>query len=150
MPEYIRRPITYVIDPAYDCPFCWKGYKQKGHLVRHIRNCTDNDNSPDEDFDEIILMEENDYTVADYINERDRVVKTIRRYITTNELEELANQTGAQIRHRISNDLAIHVDNISFTWEVYAIFFVMSEEDIALQEEQFADHYEQLINNRYN
>ncbi len=150
MPEYIRRPITYIINPAYECPFCWKGYKQKGHLVRHIPNCTDNDNSPDVDFDEIILMEDNDYSVADYLNERDRFIKTVRRYIETNELAVLANQTSEQIRHRISNDLAITVDNVSFTWEIYAIFFVMTDEDEALREDQFADHFEQIVNNHYN
>ncbi len=119
---------------VFECPFCYKDYKTKQTVSNHIPNCPDNDEEPDKPFDEIYLME--DYTVSNYLNERERLVKTIKKYIRTNELADIANQTGEQIRSHISTELAIDHDSLFYTWEIYAFFFILSDDDSKLSEKE--------------
>lgn len=134
MPEYSIKTVADISKVIFECPFCYKNYKTKGAIRNHIPNCTDNSEAPDEAFDEIYLME--NYTVSDYINERERLVKTIRKFIQTNELAAIADQTGEQIRKYISDRLAIDHDSLFYTWEIYMFFFVLSKEERELAEKE--------------
>ncbi len=139
MPEYRRRTILDLPPISFECPFCYKAYKTKHTVSAHIPTCTDNNEAPDETFDNIILTEMGTlglYTVNDYLNERDKVIKTMKKYILTNELDTLTNQTGEQIRQYISDELAIEYDTLMYTWEIYMFFFIITDEERHLANEQ--------------
>ncbi len=138
----------------YDCPCCGDYCaKTKYAVIKHLDNCDENydqGSSPED----IIIGDEEDggcRTAETILNDRDIVIKTIKKFIKTNELEKIASKPGKDIREYIKEKLInitdkYEINNYIFT--IYGIFFEMSEEDKDAEKKEVHDPlFERLLRN---
>lgn len=130
-----------------DCPFCsytTPTVKYKSQMINHIKKCNDyeqgNDNIEDDE------CNDGEETVGYYLDWRINLINTIKKFIRTNELALVNNQTPEQIRGYIKNKIlaSIAIDrriDMDTFW-IYKQFFEMDDaEDQKLDEvmEQYYD-----------
>ena len=124
----------------YDCPCCGNyTCKTKTTIVKHINNCSSNEYLG-EPLSNVIIYEDVFYTAEDYLREADTFIKTVTYFVNTNSLEREQHKQGNQIRNVIKNKLKEQLpENLTlliFTFQIYSIFFDMTDEDRAEEAEQ--------------
>jgi len=126
----------------YNCPCCDDyNCKTKTTIIKHINSCSSNDYIG-EPLDNIIIHENEgvSYTAENYIKEAEAFIKTVTYFVNTNSLDREQHKQGSQIRDIIKNKLKEYLpENLTlhiFTFQIYSIFFDMTDEDRAEQAEQ--------------
>ena len=117
-----------------NCPFCSytnSNIKYRSDILRHIKKCDEHELETDDIEDDEV--DENGETVRDYLNWRVNIINTIKKFIRTNELNALQNQTPEEIRVYITNKLLINIPTTTRTdldafW-IYMQFFEMNKEE---------------------
>ena len=127
----------------YDCPACGDySTKLKSALLKHYERC-------DDAFDYIDDSDEHDVSEMDIIEDMDCVIKLVKTFVKTNELEPLSIKEGNDIRNYINDKLNTVIKskiNIkSFTFQIYGIFFEETEEDKNIQEIELKPYYDYIL-----
>ena len=140
MPVYIRRTLTQFpiefyrcgTNPegyGFRCPFCDDFFKTKAGRSSHMKHCSVEETG--EEFDEENMLCD-DITVGDCLRGYEIIAKVIRKFIQSNELEGLAEQTSEQIQAYIRNQLIENgyasdsINNNAFL--IYRFFFEVTDE----------------------
>jgi hypothetical protein len=137
----------------YNCPCCGNyTCKTKATIIKHIHSCESNEYIG-EPLDNIIIYEGILlYTAEDSLKEADAFIKTVTYFVNTNSLEIEQYKQGHQIRDIIKNKLKEYIpENLTldmFTFQIYSIFFDMTEEDKLEENRQVNEPLFQEIQNR--
>jgi hypothetical protein len=152
MPVYTPQTIDNVkLYLVLACPFCLYSsptITYKSQMLNHIKNCSEyeqeNDNIEDDECDD------GEETIGNYLDWRINIMNTVKKFIRTNELALINNQTPEEIRIYIKNKL---LENILIdrrvdldTFSIYRWFFDMDNLENQKMDEVIQGYYDPIIN----
>jgi len=152
MPVYTPQTVESIkLYLVLSCPFCLYSsptIKYKSQMLNHIKNCNEyqqeNDNIEDDEYGE------EDETIGYYLNWRINIINTVKKFIRTNELSLIHNQTPEEIRIYIKNKL---LENILIdrrvdldTFSIYRWFFDINDLENQKMDEVIEKYYDPIIN----
>jgi hypothetical protein len=152
MPVYTpQTEETINIYAILDCPFCSyrsPSVKYRSQMLNHIKKCNEheqeNDNIEDDEHDE------DGETIRQYLDWRINLINTVKKFIRTNELDLINNQTPEQIREYIKNKLLENIVrdrriDIDTFW-IYTKFFELCEVESQKWNNVIEEYTERVLN----
>jgi hypothetical protein len=120
--SYSKRNIKD-INVSYSCPSCDYETIYKHYFIKHLKKCEELDEYDDY---ESYYIDEN-FTLADYIEEQSTFNQIIKQFIKSNELEKFKDKTFDEIFLYIKNKFPYNIQNnkngidfdVSFIYEFF-------------------------------
>ena len=151
MPTYIKRTVQEYVEfykclsnPhnfEFSCPFCWNFYKTKCGCISHMKKCCSDQGM---EYDNSLECEDG-VTIYDYHQQHAMRARTIKGYITNNELASLSDLPSSEIIEKIKqrllengfNSEEFYLHTTSF--HIYKFFFIATDEDKSEFRERFVE-----------